>query len=221
MSLNHYGRGQVITGGYPVQYPHTNATPAMAMQPGHNMHPTSNTLSYGPMPALDMPPSQGLASGHLTPPCSRTPSPSVQGSSFARIGFRGTSLSDDHQLAYILANWSMNGPSYPESVNAYLQKRGPMPNLGDLYAQMLEANASTTSGQASLPDPPIASASMITSVWTPMPDFDPARVPWIAADPSVHGPPQPIPELPPQRADTFDFRNVASMGYAAYNGHWM
>jgi len=57
MSLNPYGRGPVITGGYPAQYSYPNAmSSGMAMQPGHNMHPTPNALSYGPMPALDVHP---------------------------------------------------------------------------------------------------------------------------------------------------------------------
>jgi len=219
MALNPYGRGPVITGGYPVQYQYPNATSSgMAMQPGHNMHPSPNTLYYGPIPALDIHPS---TSGYTTPAYSRTPSPSIQDSPFSPISVRGTPLNDSHQLVSILANWSMNGPSYPESVNAYLENRGPMPNLEKLYGQMLQANASATSGQASLPDPPIATANMICNAWTPMPDFDVSKVPWITADPKIHGHPQPVPQLPMQRAETFDYRNVASMGYAAYNGHYM
>ena len=222
MSLNPYGRGPVITGGYPAQYSYPNAmSSGMAMQPGHNMHPTPNTLSYGPMPALDVHPSQWSTSGYSTPTYSRTPSPSIQDSPYTPIGIRGTPMSNDHQLLSIMANWSMDGPSYPESLNAYLENRGPMPNIDKLYSQMLQANASATSGQTSLPDPPIASAGMIISAWTPTPHFDVSQVPWTTADPKIHGPPQPAPQLPAQRADTFGYRNVASMGYAAYNGHWM
>lgn len=190
------------------------------MQPGHNMHPAPNTLSYGPIPALDTHPSQWSTSGHSTPTYSRTPSPSIQDYPFTPFNIRGTALHDNNQLVSILSNWSMNGPTYPDSVNAYLENRGPMPNLERLYGQMLQANASATSGQASLPDPQIASASMICSAWTPMPDFDASKVPWVTADPKIHGPPQPAPQLPAQRAETFDPRNVASMGYFAYNGHY-
>jgi hypothetical protein len=86
----------------------------------------------------------------------------------------------------------MNGPTYPDAVNAYLQNRGAMPDLSTMQAQLVKVNADVAGGVYNLANPSIASPTSIISHWTD--GVDVTQTPWIRAD-ARYGAPLPAPQL--------------------------
>ncbi len=80
---------------------------------------------------------------------------------------------------------------YPDAVNAYLQRQGPMPDLNAMQAQLVKVNSDIAAGVYNLANPSIASPANIISHWTD--GIDVTQIPWVKAD-ARHGAPLPPPE---------------------------
>jgi hypothetical protein len=183
--------GPVLVAGYPscgqclsasavasgaavqLQHPGHDIHSAMASQQ-QQQHAITSPQYYtvSPQPTYSLPPSTSV-SRVSTPTAFSAPN------------------SSNLQFFSLLAAWPMSGPSYPDAVNAYLQNRGPMPDLNAVQAQLAKVSVDVAAGVYNLPNPSIASPSTIISYWTD--GVDVSQTPWVKADPR-YGAPLPPPE---------------------------
>lgn len=187
--MSHPSVGPVVVAGYPScgQSLSGNAvTSGVAMQlqqPGHDLHSAAasqranpqyfHTYTVSPQPVYSLPTPTTSDSRVSTPTV--FPTPNYSNLLFFRL----------------LAAWPMSGPSYPDAVAAYLQGRGPMPDLNVMQAQLAKVNADFAAGAYNLENPSIANPATIISFWTD--GVDVTKTPWIRAD-GRYGVPLPVPE---------------------------
>jgi hypothetical protein len=121
------------------------------------------------------------------------------------------------QIASLVAQWPMNGPTYPSSLATYLENQGPMPDINALHTQLLQVNADIAAGKYYLSNPSIADPRHIKSFWSDGVDI--SQTPTVVADPKMYGyplpPPAPLPVIPSSPMV------AGGSGVHAYNGQWV
>jgi hypothetical protein len=163
----------------------TSSGALQLQQPGHDVHAAVSAQQQ-----------HAIQGPHYFPPYTGSPQPtySLPPSTAVSRASTPTVYSHPHynNLLFfsLLAAWPMSGPMYPDAVNAYLQKQGPMPDLNAMQAQLVKVNADIAAGMYNLANPSIASPASIISHWTD--GIDVTQIPWVKADPR-YGAPLPPP----------------------------
>ena len=190
--MSHHPVGPVMVAGYQScgqGFSGSAVTSSGALQlqqPGHDLH---SAVSAQQQHAIPSPQYFPIYTGSPQPTYSLPPSTVVSRASTPTV----FPIPNYNNLLFssLLAAWPMSGPMYPDAVNTYLQKQGPMPDLNAMQAQLVKVNADIAAGMYNLTNPSIASPTSIISHWTD--GVDVTQIPWVKAD-ALYGAPLAAPE---------------------------
>jgi len=213
--MSHHPVGPVMVAGYPScrqGFSGSAVTSSGALQlpqPGHDVHSTVSAQQQHAIPSPQyFPPYMGSPQPTYSVP------PSTPVSRTSTPIFFHTPNYNNLLFFSLLAAWPMSGPMYPDAVNAYLQRQGPMPDLNAMQAQLVKVNSDIAAGMYTLANPSIASPANIISHWTD--GIDVTQIPWVKAD-ARHGAPLPPPK--PMGATSTGFAGHQDL--SVYNGIMM
>jgi len=160
-------------------YPsYTSVVPAASVQwgpPRLMPHSTSHTRYIDPLsiphPPGCIPPPLGFPiqerPANMSMPCRHTnwttASSPIMVYNSTKTYSAGTP-EQERELMSLIAQWPMKGPSYPATVNTYLQRLGPMPDLKALASELTKVQSDVKSGKYELENPQPASALGIGGV---------------------------------------------------------